>query len=268
MSQEPNYEVFAIRYATVDRRAKDNFLVWRAEDRPMRLDFYFWAIRSAERCIVVDTGFSEASSQKRKRPFLHHPVAALKALGIDAADVTDVILTHLHFDHAGNLDAFPAATFHLQEAEMAYATGRHMTQPFFREHYAVEDVEAALRLVYAGRMRFYDGDADFAPGISLHRIDGHTIGLQAVRVNTARGRLVIASDAAHYYANLDGDNPFPSMVSVAGKIDGYRRMRGLASAPDLVIPSHDPRIADEFPTVPGLPDIACLHEAPRRLTPA
>lgn len=256
----PHHELFALRYATVERKASDTFLVWREADRPMRLDFFFWAITDGTRTIVVDTGFSAYSAEKRRRPPLHAPADLLRRIGIAPESVDDVILTHLHFDHAGNTDAFPRATFHLQAREMASATGSHMTHHLLREHYEVEDVLAVLRLVHAGRVRFHDGVGEVAPGVRVHLADGHTAGLQAVEVSTARGPMVIASDAIHYYANIERENPFPAVMDVAAELNSYRRLKALAGAPERLVPSHDPQVLARFTLHPeGEGNVACLH---------
>jgi glyoxylase-like metal-dependent hydrolase (beta-lactamase superfamily II) len=157
------------------------------------------------------------------------------------------VVTHLHYDHIGNFELFPAATFHLQDLEMKYATGRHMAQPVFGGAYEVEDVVGMVRRVYAGRVRFHDGDAELAPGVSVHLIGGHTMGLQVVRVATRRGWVVLASDASHFYANMEEVRPFPIVYSVADMVGGYDRLRALAESPGHIIPGHDPLVLERYP---------------------
>ena len=123
--------------------------------------------------------------------------------------VADVIVTHMHYDHAGNLDLFPNADFHIQERELRYCTGRSMTHGVLSGSFAFADVERMVRKLYAGRVAFHDGAAELAPGLSVHFIGGHTSGLQSVRVLTERGHVVLASDAAHLYLHLDEAAPFP-----------------------------------------------------------
>ena len=253
----PNHEVYAIRYARHERRARDNFLGGDPHDGPMPLDYFVWLIRGAGREIVVDTGFSAATAAKRGREHLRCPSDGLRLLGVDAATVRDVIITHLHYDHVGNLDLFPAAMLHLQDREMQYATGRHMGHEVFSGAYEVEDVVGMVRRVYAGRVRFHDGDAELFPGVSVHLIGGHTMGIQAVRVMTRRGWVLLASDATHLYANMGETRPFPIVYSVAEMVEGYRRMRGLAEWPTHVIPGHDPLVMDRYPAASqGLDGIA------------
>jgi glyoxylase-like metal-dependent hydrolase (beta-lactamase superfamily II) len=261
----PDYEVFAIRYATMNRMAVNNFMLHDDHDGMMPLDFFIWVIRSGTSYIVVDTGFSDCSAQKRNREFLCRPEIGLAELGIAAGEVSDVVLTHLHYDHAGNFGLFERANFHLQDAEMAYATGRQMAHRVLNHFFAVEDVTGLVKEVYAGRVRFHDGDADIAPGVSVHKVGGHTEGLQVVRVHTKRGWIVLASDAAHYYANLYEGNPFPAITNVGEMLDGYQRLYALADTPDHIIPGHDPEVLELYPHYRSeLAEIACLHLLPVR----
>lgn len=100
--------------------------------------------------------------------------------------------------------------------------------------------------VYAGRVRFHDGDAELAPGVSLHLVGGHTMGLQVVRVAARRGWAVLASDAAHFCANMDEIRPFPIVYSVADMVEGYGRLRALADSREHIIPGHDPQALERY----------------------
>ncbi len=258
------YEIVAIRYATKpERTAGSNFLFPDDHDAPMPIDYYVWAITGGGRTIVVDTGFSPATAARRGSRLLRTTPEALALAGIEAAAVKDVILTHLHYDHAGCMDAFPAATFHLQDAEMAFATGRCMCHPPLRFPMDIDDVCTAVRNVFADRVRFHDGTGTVAPGITLHLVGGHTGGLQVVRVPTARGHVVLASDAAHFYANMTRRNPFPLVVDVGRMMEGWRICEELADGPDHIIPGHDPLVLQRFPHAPGQPEVALLHEPPQ-----
>lgn len=260
----PAYEVYALRTATQpDRVARENLLRCATPEAPMPQDYFIWAIRGAGRTVVVDTGFPAEVAEARQRRHLHTTVAALARLGIDAATVEDVILTHLHYDHAGGLDDFPRARFHVQDRELRACTGRDMRHAILRGFYRVEDVTAAIRLLYEGRLVLHDGEASLAPGIDLHRIGGHTPGQQIVRVTTQRGAIVLASDGAHFWANLSARNPFPILVDVPAILDGYDRIERLADGSDHVIPGHDPAVLARFPRWKAEADIVALHEAPR-----
>jgi glyoxylase-like metal-dependent hydrolase (beta-lactamase superfamily II) len=257
MSTLEPFEVYAIRYARVDRMASENFLGGDPHEAGMPMDYFVWLARSESKTWVIDTGFNQQAADKRKREFLRSPAEGLKLLGVDAAQAEDVIVTHMHYDHIGNFDLFPKAQFHLQDSEMNYATGRYMATPFFSHAFEVDEVVAMVRNVYKGRVSFYDGDVELAPNISLHHVGGHTKGLQVVRLWTRSGWLVLASDASHYAANMNEGRPFPIVVDVAQMIDGWDKIRTLVDDPSRIIPGHDPQVMSLFPApAPELEGIA------------
>jgi glyoxylase-like metal-dependent hydrolase (beta-lactamase superfamily II) len=268
---DPDYELFALRYATREARRGDHFIGGDPHDGPMPMDYFIWVANGGGRTFVIDTGFSAEVSARRKRTFLRDPVEGLAALGIDANEVEDVILTHLHYDHVGNFDRFPKARFHLQERELSYATGRYMRYPWLAHSFEVEDICGIVRLNYAQRVMFYDGDAALAPGITVHAVGGHSAGLQFVRVKTARGFVVLASDVTHFYENMASQRPFTTALHIGEMLEGFDRL--LQQAPDEshIIPGHDPLVMKLYPApsaaLEGVAvrlDVAPSGGAPRR----
>jgi glyoxylase-like metal-dependent hydrolase (beta-lactamase superfamily II) len=247
MSLPETYEVFAVRYATRDGQRRDHFVGGDPHDGSMRMDYFVWVIRNAHRTFVVDTGFHADMAQKRRREYLRSPKEGLALLGVDASQVKDVILTHLHYDHVGTFDDFPQARFHLQDAEMSFATGRHMCNSYMNHGYEVEEVVSMVRLVYKDRVIFHKGTQELAPGISIHHIGGHTDGLQCVRVMTQRGWVVLASDASHYYEHMRTNRCFSLVFNLGDMLNGYRTMNSLAESPDHVVPGHDPLVMQYYP---------------------
>lgn len=258
------WEAYALRYAVHERKAFENFLrPPDPHDAPMPMDYFVWVLRQGARVIVVDTGFTPEGGARRGRTLVRAVEAALRQLGVAPEAVEDVVITHLHYDHAGNLDLFPKARFHLQEAEMGFATGRHMCQACIRYPFDVEDVVKMVRAVYAERVVFHEGDAEIAPGVSLHKAGGHSAGLQMVRVETGRGPVVLASDAAHFMANMERQNPFPIYFDLGDLARSWAQARHLAGADDRVIPGHDPLVRRLFPAVDGSDgETVALHLAP------
>src|SRR6478609_490976 len=178
------YEIYAIRYATMSPRTPhmNHLLPDPHETSAQDLDYFVWLIRGDGRAILVDTGFNAAEARLRNRKLTLNPVEALARFGVRAEDIRDVVVTHLHYDHAGNLDLFPNARFHLQDREMSYATGRCMCHGALRHPFSVEDVTLMVRHVYSERVTFHKGDGEVAPGVTLHHVGGHSDGLQIVRV--------------------------------------------------------------------------------------
>ncbi|MFG1425237.1 N-acyl homoserine lactonase family protein [Roseixanthobacter glucoisosaccharinicivorans] len=262
MALEP-YEVYAVHYAhNPAATSAHNFVGGDTHDVPMPLDYFVWAIKGNGRTFILDTGFDEAMAHKRKREFRRSPGAGLKCIGIDPDTVEDVIISHMHYDHCGNYDLFPRARYHLQDIEMGYCTGRCMCHGALKMPFEEEDVVAMVRKVFAGRVQFHDGTAEVAPGISLHHVGGHSKGLQVVRVWTRRGWLVLASDASHFYANMEQGRAFPILHSLADTLEGYDRLRALASDPSAIIPGHDPILFDRYPApAPGLEGVVLRLDA-------
>jgi hypothetical protein len=184
------YEIYAIRYATMTPRTPQmNYLAPDPhETAAADLDYFVWLIRGGGRDILVDTGFNEAASKERSRKLTINPIDALADFGVRAADIRDVIVTHLHYDHAGNLDRLPNARFHLQDREMSYATGRCMCNGLLRHPFSAEDVTLMVRHVFNERVTFHNGDGEVAPGVTLHRVGGHSDGCRSCACRPRAGR--------------------------------------------------------------------------------
>ena len=247
-----SWEVFAVKYADRTNRVRaDSFIFDDAHDVAHPIDYFMWLLRSGDRTILVDTGYDSAEAADRDRPILMEPHAALAPLGVRPDAVSELIVTHLHYDHAGGLHLFPNATLHMQAAEMAYATGPCMCHDALRMPYTGDHICEAVQRLYSGQVRFHDGDAQIADGVTVHKIGGHSRGLQAVRVRTHAGWLALASDASHFYENLRTGVPFLIVVDLQDMLDGFETLYRLASKPELIVPGHDPLVMQHFPAGPA-----------------
>jgi glyoxylase-like metal-dependent hydrolase (beta-lactamase superfamily II) len=242
-----DYYVYAVKYATRDARSGEHFHGHDLHDVPMPMDYFVWAAVSAEHTVVVDAGFTAEIAARRGRKHLRCPTEGLEALGIDCARVPYVILTHLHYDHIGNLEKFPEATYVVQEAEMAFWTGRYAGRDHFRTLVEVDDIAYLVRENFEGRLRFVAGSEEIVPGIEVHRTGGHSAGLQVVRVKTARGSVVLASDATHFYANIEQDRPYSIVSDLPRMYGAFDLVHALADSSAQMVPGHDPLVMERFP---------------------
>jgi glyoxylase-like metal-dependent hydrolase (beta-lactamase superfamily II) len=244
------YQVFAVKYAERQAVRGEHFLGGDPHhDVSMPMDYFVWAVTGPAGTWVVDTGFGTLDAERRHRTLLRTAADGLALIGVDAATVSDVVITHLHYDHVGGFDQFPRARFHVQDREVAFATGRHMTDPSQQHAFTARHIAELVIAVHDGRVVFHDGDAELAPGLSVHHLGGHTDGLQVVRVATEQGWLVLASDATHYYENIEQRRPFAIAFDVDTMLAGFARIEQLAGGPDMYIPGHDPEVLERYDPV-------------------
>jgi glyoxylase-like metal-dependent hydrolase (beta-lactamase superfamily II) len=243
------WEVFAVKYADRNSRTRrDSFLFDDDHHLQHDMDYFMWVLRRGDELILVDTGYDQEEADRRGRPIRLDPREALSPLGIAPEDISTLIVTHLHYDHAGGLRHFPNATIHIQAAEMAYATGPCMCHGTLQAPFTADHICEAVKRLYSGRVVFHEGDGEVAEGVTVHRTGGHSKGLQVVRVLTEPGWMCLASDASHYYENFLEAKPFPIVVDLKEMLDGFKSIQKLASSRDLVIPGHDPLVRNLFPT--------------------
>jgi glyoxylase-like metal-dependent hydrolase (beta-lactamase superfamily II) len=241
------YELYALRYATRQAQRSDHFIGGDPHDGPMPMDYFVWLAKNDSRAVVIDIGFTEESGSKRGRKLERCPIESLSLLGVDPADVADVILTHMHYDHVGNFHKFPTARFHLQEPEIHYAVGRYMRHRQLAKSFEPDDVCGIVRLNFDGRVVYYNGPAEVLPGISIHPTGGHSAGLQFVCVETARGKVVLASDVTHFYENMETYRPFTTALHIGEMLDAFDTLRAHAPTPQHIVPGHDPLVMRRYP---------------------
>lgn len=249
------HEIYAVRYAHHDRKAHENYINGDPHDTNEPLAYFVWVVKGAGGTFVLDTGFDQAMADKRGRTILHPVAEGLRAISVAPDAVQDVVISHLHYDHAGNHTLFPKARYHLQDREMAYATGRCMCHSHQRIPFEADDVTTMVRRVFDERVVFHNGDELLAPGLSVHHIGGHSMGLQCLRVKTRRGHVVLAADATHLYSHVEEGRVFPICYSVAETLEGYATIKKLADSAGHIVPGHDPDVLKRYPAAaPGLED--------------
>lgn len=269
-SADDVYEIYQLIYSRApERRVHANFMLRDMHDGPMPMDFSIWIVRNQHRTVLFDTGYGQRAAHQFHLPLDLDPVEALERIGVDPDAIEDIVISHMHVDHAGNIGRFGKARFHVQDGEVSFATGRCMCDAHTRRALDVEDVTALIRHTFADRVVFHDGDDALFPGLSLHVFPGHSAAVQALRVNTRRGPVVLASDVFHYWANLIGMKPFYLTIDAKATLQSYRRIMALGGSVDRIIPGHDPKVRRLFPamTVAGV-ELLQLHAEPCAYDPA
>jgi glyoxylase-like metal-dependent hydrolase (beta-lactamase superfamily II) len=250
-----SYEVLAVRYGTRQTSAADvfhSFPVYGEPDRALGMDYFFWVARSPSRTIVVDSGFSPAGGAARRRTTLMDMATALRAAGVNPDDVGQVVVTHAHYDHIGGLPAFGAAEVIMTRSEYEFWTGPLGDRPLFAHHAEAAEISHLRALRGAGRLTLTGRSHQVAPGVELTEVGGHTPGQAVVSVDAGPGRVVLASDAVHYYEELERDRPFITVVNLADMYAAFDQIREMEQdAGTRVIAGHDPVVTRRFPALHG-----------------
>jgi glyoxylase-like metal-dependent hydrolase (beta-lactamase superfamily II) len=248
------YEVVIVKHGTRSTVRSDvylNYGLYNEADDTISMDYFFWVARNSERTIVIDTGYSEQGALARKRDVLISPPDAFAALGITAESAPDVIITHAHYDHAGNIGFFPRSQVVISQKEYDFWTSANAQRAQF--HHSIEDVELEQLAAVAaqGRMTTFADRYEVAPGIEVIAVGGHTPGQSVVTVATAEGTVLLASDSMHYYEEYERDMPFTYVADLIGMYEAFDRIRALGDAGEYahLVAGHDPSTLGRFTPV-------------------
>jgi glyoxylase-like metal-dependent hydrolase (beta-lactamase superfamily II) len=249
--KKPAYEVYAIRYATIPDFPVNALIKGADPARKLDIAMTVWLVRGNGRNVLVDSGFyrEQFFKQWKVNDFVK-PSEALAPLGVKPEDITDVIITHMHWDHADGMDLFPKARIWLQKDEYAYYTGEAWQQRATHGGIEPDDVLAAVKLNMAGRVGLVNGDAqEIIPGVTCYIGGKHTYQSQYVGVSSKDGTVILASDNMYLYENMEKHVPIAQTLDADSNLRAQDRMKQLAASPKLIIPGHDPAVFDKFPKV-------------------
>lgn len=245
----PIYTVEAVRYATLKDFPVAGLVAGADKSRRMDIAMVYWLVRGNGHNILVDSGFYRPQFFEHwKVAEFQKPSDALVHAGLKPEDITDVIITHMHWDHADGFDLFPKARIWLQRDEYTYYTGDAWKEK--RTHGGIDpdDVLAIVKANMDGRVSLVEGDAqEILPGITCYIGGKHTYQSQYVGVNAKDGTVVLASDNVYMYENLDKHVPIAASLDQKSNLAAQDRMRKIASRPEFIIPGHDPAIFQRFP---------------------
>jgi glyoxylase-like metal-dependent hydrolase (beta-lactamase superfamily II) len=249
--KKPQYEVYAIRYATIPDFPVAALIQGADPARKLDIAMTVWLVRGNGRNILVDSGFyrEQLFKQWKVNDFVK-PSDALAPLGVKPEDITDVIITHMHWDHADGMDLFPKARIWLQKDEYAYYTGEAWQRKGAHGGIDPDDVLAVVKLNLEGRVGLVNGDAqEIMPGVTCYIGGKHTYQSQYVGVTSKEGTVILASDNMYLYENLEKHAPIAQTLDADSNLRAQDRMKQLAASPKLIIPGHDPAVFEKFPKV-------------------
>jgi len=246
----PTYDVYAVRYASIPFRVS-GLIAGADTSRRLDIAMMVWLLKGPRnRNVVVDAGFHRADLVTRWKPqgFMT-PAAAVARAGVKPEDVTDVIISHIHWDHLDGVDLFPNARVWIQREEFTH----HLDSTGTVKDRAIDAADAKILAGIArqGRVMLVDGDAqEIIPGITVYTGGKHTFASQFAAVKTAEGTVVVASDNMYLYENLARHVAIAQTLDAASNLRAQERMVTLASNPRLIVPGHDPEVFTRFPS-PG-----------------
>jgi glyoxylase-like metal-dependent hydrolase (beta-lactamase superfamily II) len=262
MEPGPVYEVVAVRYATRSLRKSEcyyGYHVYGEPDAPLQMDYFFWLLRGEAGTILVDSGFDPAVGERRGRTVLMAPLEALARLGVRSQDVAQIVVTHLHYDHIGNLAAFPSAQLLVHPRELEFWAGPFASRAQVAAHVEPGEVAHVVEADHAGRVRRLSDSETLFPGVEAIRVGGHSPGQLVLVVAGADGPIVLASDSTHYYEELDLERPFEILTDLEEMYAGYAVLKELAARPGAVLlPGHDPEVMSRFAPLDGADGLAVV----------
>lgn len=249
----PGYEVMAVRYATRVTRAAEvylNFHTYGDADHELVMDYFFWVVRNRDRTVVVDTGFTPEVGVARGRSMTCPVPDGLARLGIDPVDVDTVLITHGHYDHTGNVGLFENASVVMSATELDFWSGPVARRFQFAHSAEWADIEALQLLEETGRLVRMAGTRVIAPGITALEVGGHTPGQLIVTVDGEGGQVLLASDAVHYYDEVNLDRPFLMVADLPRMYQAFDTVSKIAGHPGTAfVAGHDPVVFDRFPAL-------------------
>jgi glyoxylase-like metal-dependent hydrolase (beta-lactamase superfamily II) len=244
------YEVLAVRYGTRSSVRSENYLNFHSYGEPdsaIEVDYFFWVVRGGGSAIIVDTGFFPEAGQRRGRTSLCTPADVLPRLGLSAADIGQVVVTHAHYDHIGNLYEFPGAEIVMARREYEFWTSPVAGRQQFAMVSEPGEIDRLRSAREEGRLTLFDGSYSSLPGIELVEVGGHTPGQLVVVVATPAGRVVLASDALHFYEELELDRPFHIVADLPRMYRVYDQLGEMAAEPGTrLVAGHDPEVRTRF----------------------
>ncbi len=246
----PIYEIYAAKYAGPFKRPLAKVLWNTGWEKETGVNYYLWVVKGNGEALIVDCGVAPSLAQKMELHGYVNPVQVLARIGIEAAQIKRVLITHINFDHISGIELFPKATFYVQEKEFDFWIKDPVAKkaPFLTYVDPVANGQLA-KLEGTDRLILVNGDQEILPGIELLLAPGHSPGLQVVAVNTARGTAILGSDCGHIFENYEKEIPSCFITDMVAWMKTYDKVKAKVSSLDLLFPGHDMKMLTGYPRV-------------------
>jgi glyoxylase-like metal-dependent hydrolase (beta-lactamase superfamily II) len=248
---ETGYEIYALKYAGPFTSSVAMVFFNTDWDKTIARNYYIWAVKGKGRTVVFDAGVRPALAAERKLRGYVPPDQLLRRIGIDAGEVQHLVVSHIHFDHAGGIGLFPKARIYVQRKEYDFWVHEPLSRrpPFA----AIADpvvIEQFRNLETSDRLALVEGDQEILPGIELLLTPGHTPGLQSMAVATSKGTAILTSDCAHVHRSFVEDNPSSLITDLPAWLGSYTKLRRKVDGDlSMLFPGHDKDMLEKFPKV-------------------
>lgn len=254
-SQNEVYKVYAVRFASVGHPMPiSDWADKGPKTDSVRIDFMVWLIQGKGKNILVDAGFLNGIPDAADFDVTNYvrPDSALSKLAVQPQDITDIVLSHPHWDHIDGIGLFPNAHIWIQKEDFNYYVGAAWGKNGNNGGFSKRDVRMLIEKNLAGQVTLVDGDdKEIIPGIKVFTGSRHTFNSQYVLVETGANKVLLASDNIWIYYSLDHLTPASQggTLDPEGYVNAMRRMKTLVTDVKFIIPGHDSRIFSRFPVV-------------------
>jgi glyoxylase-like metal-dependent hydrolase (beta-lactamase superfamily II) len=245
------YQVYALKYLAGGKGPAKNGVVGANPKDSIDVTFMVWLLKGENgRNILVDAGYLDTVKIRWKGYI--RPDSLLERINVYPSDITDVIMTHPHYDHIGGINLFPKAIVWMQKDDFDYFVGEAWHDKETSKYYRKNDVRNIIEINLQGRLKLVKGDdIEIMPGIRVYIGSKHSFENMYLLVNSnsKTNKILIASDAIWFYYQLDNLLPATLCLDPVAYVAALKRMKTLVSNPDLIIPGHDNLVFSKFPKV-------------------
>ena len=244
------YNIYALKFAG-PLSSSGAFVTWMKDwEKVVERNYYFWCLRNAGDTIVVDAGVAPRLSSEKQLTGYKNPTRLLADIDVNADQVKHVIATHLHWDHVDGLNLFPNADIYVQQGEYNFWVKNEISRCPPLRFFLDERIKAKCeKIEKSGRLKLLDGDQQILPGIECLLAPGHSVALQAVAINTAKGRAILGSDCGHFFRNFQEGWPSALIMDMVAWMRSFKKLRSQVASLDLLFPGHDPLMTHDYPKV-------------------